>query len=125
MRCWNCRTKIPDDARMCWHCEVRIAEGPSEEEIQAVREILAEMPSDVLEQLQATARDCKDADEFFQRIFVGSCPRCGSPETSDCDADPEINDPLVGRCCRCGQLWCLDCGELFRKGDTTCPRCVD
>ena len=63
-------------------------------------------------------------EEFVNRIMVGDCPACGSSETSDCENDPEIDDPCVARCLACGQLWCPDCGEFFQDdqfADHDCP----
>jgi hypothetical protein len=47
--------------------------------------------------------------------MIGPCPNCGSDQTSDCDADPEINDILVGRCYECGHLWCTECGNTLTR----------
>jgi hypothetical protein len=121
--CWSCGKTIPDDAKSCRYCEAAVEPEPTEEEIAAVQEVLAGMSPDVLEQIEAAFADSENAEDFVNRIMVGECPKCGSPETSDCENDPEINDPCVGRCFQCGQLWCLDCGQRFKQGKTTCRRC--
>ena len=53
-------------------------------------------------------------------IMVGECPKCGSDQVGDCDADPEIDNILVGRCFECGQLWCVECGEPLKDGLVDC-----
>ena len=82
------------------------------------------MGEDLEEQLSRTL--------FLNEFFVGECPRCGSINTHDCEAqhfeinplDPkeliktgsscgvaqEIDDNTVGHCDDCDYLWCLECG---------------
>jgi hypothetical protein len=67
-------------------------------------ELLKEMPSEMLEELQTAFNESGSAEEFANRIMVGQCPRCDSENTSHYEDDPEIEDPSVGRCHDCGQL---------------------
>jgi methionyl-tRNA synthetase len=57
-----------------------------------------------LDELRAAFETSGTADEFADRILVGDCPKCGSQDTGNCEADPEIENLLVGRCYQCGQL---------------------
>jgi hypothetical protein len=55
--------------------------------------------------------------------LVGPCPNCESDQTGDCDADPEINDPLVGRCYECGHTLCTDFGNVLTRNNPHCDCC--
>jgi hypothetical protein len=120
MRCWNCGKKIPDTAKACRFCEAIVDAGPSEEDKDLVRNLLEEMPSDALEELRSAIENSETAEDFADRIFVGDCPKCGSEDTGNCEADPEIGEFLVGRCYQCGQLWCTECRRLLDRGTTSC-----
>ena len=124
MRCWNCGRAVTKKARRCENCEADLTEAPSPEEGAAVMDILATLTPDVLAELGEAMRESESAEEFANRIMVGSCPSCGSDQTGDCDADPEINDLLVGRCYECGQLWCTECGKALTEKDFHCD-CFD
>ncbi len=78
------------------------------------------MPPEVLAELGEAMRQSAGAEEFANRILVGPCPNCGSEQTGDCEADPEINDLLVGRCYECGQLWCTECGNALTRKNLQC-----
>jgi hypothetical protein len=120
MRCWNCGRKVTKKAKVCWHCEADLTEQPSAEEESAVMEFLKQMPADVLAELSNAMSDSATAEEFANRILVGSCPSCGSEQTGDCGADPEINELLVGRCYECGHLWCTECGKTLTRDKVYC-----
>lgn len=64
-------------------------------------------------------------DKLVNAIMVGTCPKCGSENTYDCDNPMEliINDSMVGHCLDCGIYWCLECGYIFRevKKGRSCP----
>jgi hypothetical protein len=124
MRCWNCGHKVLRKAKVCAHCEADLSEAPSREEEAVVSELLQQMPPDVLAELGEAMRESSSAEEFANRIMVGSCPACASDQTGDCDADPEINDLLVGRCYECGQLWCTECDKLLTRNNPHCD-CLD
>jgi hypothetical protein len=124
MRCWNCGHKVTRKAKICGHCEADLSEAPSDDEAAAVMELLGQMPPDVLAELGQVMSESASAEEFANRIMVGSCPGCGSEHTGDCDADPEINDLLVGRCYECGQLWCTECDKLLTQTHPHCD-CLD
>ena len=53
MRCLNCGKKIPDKAKVCHFCEAAVEAEPTEEEKEAVRGLLDQMPPEVLEELHA------------------------------------------------------------------------
>ena len=120
MKCWNCGKNIPDAAKVCRHCEAAVVAGPSEEEEEAIGDFLSNAPPEAMEELRAAFAKSDTAEEFVDRIFVGDCPKCGSEDTGNCEADPEIEDFLVGRCYQCGQLWCTECRRLL---DPTAPSC--
>ena len=124
MRCWNCGRSVSEEARVCAHCEVDLAEAPTAEEEAAVRELLEEMPPELLAELGAAIGESESALEFANRIMVGACPSCGSEQTGDFDADPEINELLVGRCYECGHLWCTECGNALTRQSLHC-KCWD
>ena len=120
MRCWNCRNEIPEAAQACQSCEAPVEPEPTEEEMDAVRGILEQMPSEVVEELQAMAETSETAEEFADRILVGDCQKCGSLETGNCENDPQIRELLVGRCYQCGQLWCTECLRLLEPDSPSC-----
>ena len=120
MRCWNCGHAVSEKARVCGHCEADLTQAPSADDEATVMEFLEQMPPDVLAELGAAMRESASAEEFADRILVGSCPSCGSEQTGDCDADPEIDNILVGRCYECGQLWCTECGNALARNNPHC-----
>ncbi len=120
MRCWNCGKEIPEAAQACQFCEAAVKPEPTEEEMEAVRGILEQMPPEDLEELQALVGQSETAEEFADRILVGECPKCGSLETGNCENDPEIGELLVGRCFQCGQLWCTECSRLLELDSPSC-----
>jgi hypothetical protein len=124
MRCWNCGKKIPDKAQVCRYCEAAVEAEPSDEEKELARDVLGQMPPDALDELREAFAHSGTAEEFADRIFVGDCPKCGSQDTGNCEADPEIEDLLVGRCYHCGQLWCTECRKLLSRDAPSCP-CLD
>ncbi len=120
MRCWNCGYRVSKKARVCGHCEADLTEAPSPEEEAAVVDFLEQMPPELLAELGEMMRQSASAEEFANRIMVGPCPSCGSDQTGDCEADPEINGLLVGRCYECGQLWCTECGNALTRKNPQC-----
>lgn len=120
MQCSNCGKEIPDAAQICEFCEASVQPEPSEEEKQAVREMLEQMGPEVQEALRNEFRRSKTAEEFANRIMVGECPQCGSEDTDHCEHDPEINQILVGRCYDCGRLWCTECSRLLNPDAPFC-----
>jgi hypothetical protein len=121
MRCWNCGRQVRRSAQVCQYCEAAVEPEPSEEEKEAVREILGQMPADALEELRSAIEQSDTAEDFVNRIFIGDCPKCGSHETGHCENDPEIGELLVGHCFECGQLWCSECGRLLEPDSASCP----
>jgi hypothetical protein len=120
MRCWNCGRKVTKKAKICEHCEADLTQTPTPEEEAAVMELLGQMPPDVLAELGQAMESSTTAEEFANLIMVGPCPSCGSDDTGDCDADPEINELLVGRCYDCGQFWCTECGNALTRDNLHC-----
>jgi len=122
MRCWNCRRKIPDKAKVCHYCEASMADriplGAEEE--RTVLDFMEQMPPEVLEALLATADKASTAEEFADLIMVGPCPKCGSTKTGNCEHDPDIDCILVGRCYDCGQLFCTECQKLLPRDKPEC-----
>jgi hypothetical protein len=92
------------------------------------------MGEDLEEQLSRTL--------FLNMFLVGECPRCGSNNTHDCEAqhfevnplDPreliktgsscgvaqEVDDITVGHCDDCDYLWCLECGAELSIDSPVC-----
>jgi zinc-ribbon domain len=120
MRCWNCGQVVSEKARVCGHCEADLTDAPSAEEAAAVLELLEQMPPEVLAELGEAMSESVSALDFANRIMVGPCPSCGSEQTGDCEADPEINELLVGRCYECGQLWCTECSKALTRNRLHC-----
>jgi hypothetical protein len=120
MRCWNCHKKLPKGAKACLFCEAPVEEEPTDEEIEAVAEVMQSMDPQLRAELIDLAQKSGTAEEFIKSIFVGSCPSCDSEDVGDCDHDPEIDDILVGRCYECGHLWCLECQRLLTKEQPHC-----
>jgi hypothetical protein len=67
--------------------------------------------------------DLVEADKFVNEVMAGSCPKCGSDNTSDCENDPILKDNTIGHCQDCGAYWCLECGHIFKraKKGMECP----
>jgi len=120
MRCWNCGHKVPKKARVCGKCEADLTQAPSAQEAAAVMDLLEQMPADVLAELGEAMSKSATAEDFANLIMVGPCPSCGSQQTGECDADPEINELLVGRCYECGQMWCTECGNKLTRTNFHC-----
>ena len=120
MQCLNCGRKIRKKAKVCEFCEAPVEAAPSEDEKEVVRDLLGQMPPEALDELQAAFEGSGTAEEFADRIFVGDCPKCGSEDTGNCEADPEIGELLVGRCYQCGQLWCTECRRLLSRKTPSC-----
>ena len=124
MICWSCQKEISDAAKRCPHCEARVEVEPTGEETAAVRSALANMEPELIGELRDVFEKSADGEDFVNRVMIGDCPTCGSPKTSDCENDPDIDDVCVARCFACGQLWCPDCDELFKTDrtiDHDCP----
>jgi hypothetical protein len=103
-------------------------EEPTAEDVAAVESALADMSPDMIDELRDAFEKSASGEEFVNRIMIGDCPTCHSSNTSDCEHEPEIDDPTVARCFDCGQLWCPDCGELFKDrefADHDCPAWQD
>ncbi len=115
MLCWICQKQIPKGAEFCPHCEAEVRDAPSAEEVAAVADILAELRPEVLQELSEAFHESESGEDFVNRIMVGDCPKCSSSNTTDCENDPEIDDPCVGRCMECSLLWCLDCGLFYKN----------
>lgn len=64
-----------------------------------------------------------EQDKFVRGVMVGTCPRCGSENTYDCENNPLLEDITVGHCLDCGTYWCLECGYIFKvvEKETACP----
>lgn len=113
MNCWSCQKEIPASAKRCPHCEAKVEEEPTAEEIASVQDALSEMNPELLQELRDAFDKSTTGEEFVNAIMIGDCPKCESSKTGDCENDPDIEDPCVARCFACGQLWCPDCGEFF------------
>ena len=124
MLCWNCKKEIPEWAKRCVHCEAEAASviGPSEN--SSVLDLLEHLPPEEVEKLRALAHSDLTVEECVNQALVGPCPNCKSPNTGDCDEDPEIEDICIGRCFECGQFWCLECDKLLDKRKPRCT-CMD
>ena len=114
MLCWSCQKDIPKSASFCPHCEAAVEEVPTAEQMAAVEGLLTNMSPEMMSELVNVFEQSANGEEFVNRIMIGDCPKCDSSKTSDCENDPEIDDPCIARCFSCGQLWCPDCGDLFQ-----------
>ncbi|MGR3178731.1 MAG: hypothetical protein ACUZ8E_11800 [Candidatus Anammoxibacter sp.] len=63
-----------------------------------------------------------DKEEFISAVMVGPCPNCKSDKTMDCENTP-FEDICIGLCLECYILWCLECGEIFKKDQKVCGHC--
>jgi hypothetical protein len=123
--CWSCGQEIPINAQRCLHCEAEVEDQPSAEEQASVMQMLEQMGPEFMQEIENVLAQSADGEDFVNRIMVGPCPKCDSDNTSNCENDPEIEDPCIGRCVDCGQIWCCDCEELFETataaGAHDCP----
>ena len=125
MKCLNCYREIPETATACQHCEAPVVPPPTEEEMEAAKELLAGFSPEAMSELESVFLASENCDEFVNRIMVGPCPKCGSSETADCEHDPEIGELLLGRCYACGQFWCTECGNLMVGDQRSCECWLD
>jgi rubrerythrin len=150
MKCWNCGKTLPKGAKTCSYCEnkqddpsaelIRLQEklktnglSPGEREevenlVEELRAVIEQLDVNTREELQQLVKDSATAEEFAAAIFVGSCPKCESSETEDCEEVFEIENPLVGRCKKCSTLFCTECGQIYQddkitEADARCPSC--
>lgn len=121
MQCWNCGKQVSDSAKRCKHCEADLSQAPSEAEMEFMASLLENMNPEDLAAIMEEMAGCETAEEFADRIFVGSCPKCESEKTANCENDPEIDNLIVGRCMECGHLWCTICGKPLEKPTSECP----
>lgn len=92
-----------------------------------IRKVIASLPEDIQDyfrKLLKRARKYSGDDyfaqeEFVRSIMVGDCPYCGSKKTKDCEDSP-LKDNTIGLCLECVQMWCLECGNKFKPGQTVC-----
>ena len=124
MLCLNCHNEIPDEATACCHCEAQVMQPPAPEQEEAIRQAMAQMSPGALSEIQTAFLETTTAEQFVNRLMVGDCPNCGSPETGDCENNPDVGNICIGRCFHCGQLWCLNCGRVLSKGERVCG-CLD
>ncbi len=114
------REKIPNSAQVCEFCEAEVQAEPTPERWKCSGDSRRD-PEDALNELHELMRQSGTAEEFVNRLFVGDCPKCGSPDTGDCENDPEIDDVVVGRCYQCGHMWCTLCEEALDPKSPECP----
>jgi hypothetical protein len=120
MLCSNCHREIPETAKVCQYCEASVERKPTEEELEAVNEVVAQLPPEIRSELWDKFLTTNTSEEFVNSIMVGPCPRCKSSNTADCDNDPEINEILLARCYDCGQFWCAECGKIMSNDERFC-----
>lgn len=125
MRCRNCGKEISDTAKACEYCEaITMTKAEQKESGNRALEVFEQFPTDVQEALHQAALNKSNAEDYSNHILVGECPKCASPNTGDCQDDPEIEDICVGRCYACGHLWCTECRKALTLAALSCP-CVD
>ena len=122
MICWNCGAELPEGAERCAACEARV-ENVSPEELAQAEQLFRSLPAEAQEEIEAVFREAETGEEAIRQIFIGDCPNCGSENTQDCEADPDVEDITIARCLDCGQYWCPDCGELFADAQSTDHEC--
>ena len=120
MRCSNCQKEIPDEAKMCVHCETPVESPPTEEEMKAAGEVFSQLDEKAQQSLLNAMQTSETGEDFANAIMVGPCPSCGGTEVGDCENDPDIENICIGRCFSCGHLWCLECGKLLRENEKNC-----
>jgi hypothetical protein len=82
-------------------------------------EAMASLDPSLVSYLLDNAANSSNVEEFISKLMIGECPKCRSSSTVDGDAPP-VNDITVGICLACGCHWCLECGNVFPKGETSC-----
>lgn len=85
-------------------------------------------------------KDTIQRDAFISSMMVGDCPKCGSPNThdceavtfdydvegeirklgSDCEVAKKLDDPTIGHCDDCDYLWCLECDNQLSPQKPLC-----
>jgi hypothetical protein len=87
--------------------------------IKAADEAFLSLPEKLQEFLTKVRQEEAAAEDFVRALMVGNCPRCNSERTRDCYESP-LEDPTIGICLSCYALFCLECGQIFEKGETCC-----
>ena len=105
--------------------ELPTNDAASDNPMEGIMERMSSMfGEDGMAELEQLAEECGDADEFANLLLVGECPQCSGQSTTDCEEDPELQDPTIGHCNDCDFRWCLDCGDPFSsKSDAAAHDC--
>ncbi len=78
------------------------------------------LPDDTRNHLVDLVQKIESSTELVRVVTVGNCPACNSNRTNDCETIPHVEDITVGICIDCLKFWCLECGALFKEGQTIC-----
>jgi hypothetical protein len=84
----------------------------AQENFEALSEEMREFISEALRTPDSQA-------SLFRGVLAGDCPLCGSFSTLG-GGDTPLGDDTVGICLDCCTITCLECGEIFARGQTHC-----
>ena len=113
MKCHRCETELLPNIQICHACGFLNHPAPSPDAIDRVNEAREALAPELVSQLDELVAMFDDPDEFIRHIMVGSCPKCGSDDTGNCEDDPESGNPFVNTCYQCGAHWCDNCGDIL------------
>lgn len=82
-------------------------------------ELLVSLPKNLQEYVGRIRERVNSEEDYIKSIMAGYCPHCSSDRTIDGYKTP-LNEITVAICLDCYTLWCLECGEIFDKGQTVC-----
>ncbi|HKD37250.1 MAG TPA: hypothetical protein VKB78_10625, partial [Pirellulales bacterium] len=73
MKCSKCGKTIPSGKDLCVSCEIDEGDEMTPEDLAMAEELFKEMTPEMLEELQTAFDASSSAEEFANRIMVGSC----------------------------------------------------
>ena len=104
---------------MARFCGVREEAMPDNSIHEMVREKLRALPEEMQEFLLKAFGAINIKQFSFKGVVAGDCPVCGSFNTLQGSETP-LGDSTIGICLDCLSMSCLECGDLFEKGQTRC-----
>jgi hypothetical protein len=82
-------------------------------------EFLQSLPKNLQAYIFKVKQRIEAEEDYIKSVMAGYCPNCSSDRTIDGYKAP-LNEITIGICLDCYTLWCLDCGEVFERGQIVC-----
>ena len=76
MNCWSCDKQMPPSAMRCPHREAEAMAPPTPDDEAMARQLLANMSSEAIAQLQDALANAETGEEFANMVMIGPpCPK--------------------------------------------------